>query len=56
MQIENVQSKMTLLLKCTMCNSKKARVIKEQKASWLISKLSIRTPSSKIPLLDDILF
>ena len=39
-----------LLLKCTVCNSKKSRFIKEQEASELSSELEIRTALSKIPL------
>ena len=47
--------KMMLLAKCAGCNSKYSRVIKEQEASKLLSKLEIRTPLSKISLLGDIL-
>ena len=48
--------KIMLLFKCVMCTSKISKFIKEQKASGLLSQLGIRTPSSKIPLLGNILF
>ena len=37
-------------------NSKKSKFIKEQEASGLLSSLEIKTPSSKIPLVDPLLF
>ena len=45
-----------LLSKCTICNSKKTRLIKNQEAKGLLSNLGIRTPLSKVPILGDILF
>ena len=45
-----------LLSKCTVCDSKKLRFIKEQEASWLLSNVGLKTPWSKIPLIGDILF
>ena len=39
-----------------MCGSKKSKFIKQQEAKELLSKLGIKTPLSKIPLLGDILF
>ena len=45
-----------LLSKCTVCSTEKSRFIKEQEASELLSILGIKTPLSKIPLLDNILF
>ena len=41
-----------MLLKCAICNNKKSRFIKEQEARGLLSNLGIRTPLSKIPLLN----
>ena len=43
------------LSKCAMCGSKKSRFIKNQEAKGLLSKLGIRTPLSKVPILGDIL-
>ena len=48
--------KLMILSKCAICGSKKSKFIKKQEASGLLSKLSIKTPLSKIPLLADILF
>ena len=44
-----------ILSKCAMCGSKKSRFIKDQEAKGLLSKLGIKTPLSKVPILDDIL-
>ena len=43
-------------LNCAICDSKKSRFIKNQKGKGLLSKLGIRTPLSKVPILGDILF
>ena len=45
-----------LLSKCSICGSKKSRFIKNQEAKELLSNLGIKTPLSKVPILDDILF
>ena len=45
-----------ILSKCAICDSKKSRFIKNQEAKGLLSKLGIKTPLSKIPILGDILF
>ena len=45
-----------ILSKCAICGSKKSRFIKNQEAKGLLSKLGIKTPLSKIPVLGDILF
>ena len=37
---------------CTICNGKKSRFIKEQQAKGLLSNLGIKTPLSKVPLLN----
>ena len=41
-----------MLSKCDTCNNKKSKFIKEQEARGLLSNLGIRTPLSKIPLLN----
>ena len=48
--------KTIILLKCTVCDSKKSKFIKEQQSKGLLSNLDIKTPLNKIPLLGDILF
>ena len=45
-----------ILSKCAICGSKKSRFIKNQEAKWLLSKLGIKTPLSKVPILGDVLF
>ena len=45
-----------ILSKCAICNSKKSRFIKNQEAKGFLSKLGIKTPLSKIPILGDTLF
>ena len=45
-----------ILSKYAICGSKKSRFIKNQEAKGLLSKLGIKTPLSKIPILTDILF
>ena len=61
---ENIDSKNSspsngramILWKCAIWGSKKSRFIKYQEAKWLLSKLGIKAPLSKIPILGDILF
>ena len=48
--------KIMILSKCAICNSKKSRFIKNQEVKGLLSKLGIKTPFSKLPILGDILF
>ena len=38
--------------KCYVCGIKKSRFVKEQEAKGLLSNLGIKTPLSKIPLLN----
>ena len=38
--------------KCSNCKNKKSRFIKEQDAKGLLSNFGIKTPLSKIPLLN----
>ena len=38
--------------KCSVCGTKKSRFVKEQDAKDLLSNLGIKTPLSKIPLLN----
>ena len=48
--------KLMILSKCAICGSKKSKFINKQEASGLSSKLGIKTPLSKIPILGDVLF
>ena len=38
--------------KCTECGFKKSRFVKEQEAKGLLSDIGIKSPLSKIPLLN----
>ena len=38
--------------KCSVCGTKKSRFVKKQDAKGLSSNLGIKTPLSKIPLLN----
>ena len=48
--------KTMILSKCAICGSKKSKFIKKQEASGILKSVGIRTPLSKIPILDDIFF
>ena len=48
--------KVMILSKCAICNIKKSKFINQQEAKELLSKLGLKTPLSKIPILGDILF
>ena len=41
--------------KCSVCENKKSRFVKEQEAKGLLSNLGINTPFSTIPLLNVLL-
>ena len=45
-------SKLIMQLKYADCGIKKSRFVKEQEAKGLLSNLGIKTPLSKIPLLN----
>ena len=38
--------------KCSVCGTKKSRFVKKQDAKGLLSNLGIKTPLSKIPLIN----
>ena len=44
------------LSKCSVCNSKKPKFLKEQETKGLLSSSGIITPLSQIPLLVPLLF
>ena len=52
----NSNGRVFFLSECAVCNSKKQKFTKKQRARALLSQLGIRTPLNKIPLLGDILF
>ena len=49
-------NRLTMQSKCSDCENKKSRFIKEQEAKGLLSNVGIKTPLNKIPILGDILF
>ena len=56
-QVSSISNgKMMILSKCSICGSKKSKFIKKQEAKGSLSKLRIKTPFSKLPILGDILF
>ena len=45
-------NRLLMQLKCSVCKNKKSTFKKEQEAKGLLSNLGIKTPLSKIPLLN----
>ena len=54
-QVSRTSNGKFILSKCAICGSKKSKFINKQEASGLLSKLGIKTPLSKIPILGDVL-
>ena len=50
------KGELVTLSKCTVCNTKKSRFVKEQGASELLTSLGLKEPLSKITLVGLILF
>ena len=50
--VRTKNNRLVLQSKCSACGIKKSRFVKEQEAKGLLSNLGIRTPLSKIPLLN----
>ena len=46
------KNRLIMQSKCPVCRIKKSRFVKEQEAKVLLSNLEIKTPLSKIPLLN----
>ena len=49
---KNKNNRLIMQSKCSVCGTKKSRFVKEQDAKGLLSNLGIKTPLSKIPLLN----
>ena len=47
-----VRNRLMIQSNCTTCDSKKSRFIKEQQAMGILTDLGIKTPLSKVPLLN----
>ena len=50
--VRTKNNRLAMQSKCSACRIKKSRFVKEQEAKGLLSNLGIRTPLSKIPLLN----
>ena len=50
--VRNRQNRLMIQSNCAKCDSKKSRFITEQQAMGKLSNLDIKTPLSKVPLLN----
>ena len=50
--VRNRQNRSMIQSNCAICGSKKSRFIKEDQVMGLLSNLGIKTPLSKVPLLN----
>ena len=50
--VKTKNNRIIMQAKCPVCRIKKSRLVKEQEAKGLLSNLRIKTPLSKIPLLN----
>ena len=50
--IRTKNNRLIMQSKCSICGIKKSRFVKEQEAKVLLSSLGIKSPMSKIPLLN----
>ena len=50
--VRTKNNRLVMQSKCSFCGIKKSRFVKEQEVKGLLSNLGIKTPLSKIPLLN----
>ena len=50
--VKNTQNRLMIQSNCANCGNNKFRFIKEQQAMGILSNLGIKTPLSKVPLLN----
>ena len=50
--VKNKQNRLMIQSNCATCGSKKSRFIKEQQPKGILSNLCIKTPLSKVPLIN----
>ena len=50
--VRNRQNRLMIQSNCEICGSNKSRFIKEHQAMGILSNLGIKTPLSKVPLLN----
>ena len=53
--VRNKKNRLMIQSNCATCSSKKSRFIKEQQGMGILSNLGIKTPLSKVPLLNILL-
>ena len=50
--VKTKNNRLAMVSKCTVCNKNKFKFIKKQEAQGLLSNLGIKTPFSKVPLIN----
>ena len=50
--VRTKNNRLIMQSKCPVCGNKRSRFVKEQAAKGLLSNLRIKTPLSKVPLLN----
>ena len=55
-EVSSTSNGKIMISKCAICKSKMSKFINKQEANGLLSKLSIKIPFNKLPMLGDILF
>ena len=50
--VRNRQNRLMIQSNCPNCGSKKSKFIKEQQAMGILSNVGVKTPLSKVPLLN----
>ena len=50
--VRTKNNRLIMQSQCTDCRNKKSRFIKEREAKGILSELGIKTPLSKVPLLN----
>ena len=50
--VRTKNDRLAMMSKCAICGKNKFRFIKEQEARGILSNLGIKTPLSKVPLLN----
>ena len=50
--VRHIENRLMIQSNCEICGNKKSRFIKEQQAMGILSNLGIKTPLSKVPLLN----
>ena len=50
--VKTKNNRLLMQSKCSVCGTKKSKFVKEHDAKGLLSQLGIKTPLSKIPLLN----